>query len=69
LAQERRIELFAEWGNRWLDLKRMGAVDSVMTQVTPLKSGGKPWNSYQQWYPIPSADLQTDPNLTQNTGY
>jgi hypothetical protein len=69
VAQERRIELFAEWGHRWLDLKRTGQVDPVMTIVTPLKSAGSTWNSYQQLYPIPASELQTDPNLTQNPGY
>jgi starch-binding outer membrane protein, SusD/RagB family len=69
VAQERRIELFAEWGNRWLDLKRTGAVDSVMAKVTPLKSGGQPWNTEHQLYPIPGTELLNDPNLIQNPGY
>jgi hypothetical protein len=69
VMQERRIELFAEWGNRWFDLKRTGTIDAVMTVVTPLKNGGQAWHSYQQLYPIPSVDVQNDPNLQQNTGY
>lgn len=69
VAQERRIELFAEWGSRWLDLKRTGAIDSVMTVATPLKGGGSVWQSYQQLYPIPFAELQKSPTLTQNQGY
>jgi hypothetical protein len=69
IAQERRIELFSEWGHRWLDLKRTGQVDAVMSVVTPQKLGGGVWNSYQQLYPIPLSELHTDPNLTQNPNY
>lgn len=69
VAQERRIELFAEWGHRWLDLQRTGQIDAVMTLVTPLKNGGTAWRSYQQLYPIPFYEIKADPNLTQNSGY
>jgi SusD/RagB-like outer membrane lipoprotein len=65
---ERQVELFTELGQRWLDLKRIGAVDSVMGVVTPLKGGGA-WKPYEQWYPLPVSDLQLDPNLVQNVGY
>ena len=68
IAHERQVELFTE-GHRWFDLKRTGAVDSVMTKVTPLKSGS-PWQSYQQLYPLPTANqTQIDPNTPQNPGY
>ena len=63
--QERRIELFAEWGHRWLDLKRTGQVSAVFSTI-PYKSAYQP---YQQLYPIPPYELQTDPNLVQNPGY
>lgn len=66
---ERRTELFTELGQRWLDLKRTGAVDSTMQQETPLKANGAPWHSYQQVYPIPQADVQSNPHLSQNMGY
>ncbi len=70
IQHERRLELFSEWGHRWLDLKRTGSVDSVMTIATPIKSGGSPWQTYQQLYPLPFvSDIQTDPNLVQNQGY
>lgn len=68
VAQERRIELFAEWGHRWFDLKRTGQVDPVMSVVTPQKGGGA-WNTTKQLYPIPITELQRDPNLVQNAGY
>jgi hypothetical protein len=67
IQHERQIEFFTEMGHRWLDLKRSKAVDAVMTVADPLK--GSVWNSYQQLYPLPFSDLQTDPNLKQNTGY
>lgn len=67
IQHERQVELFTEWGHRWLDLKRMGAVDSIMQVACALK--GTVWNTYQQLYPILLADLQEDINLKQNPGY
>ncbi|HMH21380.1 MAG TPA: RagB/SusD family nutrient uptake outer membrane protein [Puia sp.] len=67
ISHERQVELFTEWGHRWLDLKRFNIVDTVMGAVTPQKGGT--WNSYQQLYPIPPSDLLTDIYLTQNLGY
>jgi hypothetical protein len=61
--QERRIEFFAEWGHRWLDLKRTGLADAVLGKLKPA------WKSYQQLYPIPPDDRRLDPYLTQNPGY
>ena len=34
VAQERRIELFAEWGHRWFDLKRTG-MTSILQSIKP----------------------------------
>lgn len=65
VAQERRIEFFAEWGHRWLDLKRTNTVTSTFSNIS-YKSSYRP---YQQLYPIPVYDLSTNPNLTQNPGY
>jgi len=69
IYHERQIELFVEWGHRWLDLKRIGKVDSVMNVATPKKIGGHKWNRYQQLYPIPQTERNFNPNLTQNAGY
>jgi len=69
ILHERRIELFSEFGHRWLDLKRTGTVDAVMSVNTPMKTNGLPWKSYQQLYPIPIGEIQKDPNLVQNPGY
>ncbi|MEP7374598.1 MAG: RagB/SusD family nutrient uptake outer membrane protein [Chitinophagaceae bacterium] len=69
ILKERQVELFTELGQRWLDLKRTGKVDEVMTVVTSLKANGATWKSYQQLYPVPFNDLQLNPKLVQNVGY
>jgi starch-binding outer membrane protein, SusD/RagB family len=69
IMHERRIELFSEWGHRWLDLKRTGQVDAIMAIATPLKNTGTTWQSYQQLYPIPLSQLELNPFLRQNPGY
>lgn len=66
VAKERRMELFAEWGHRWFDLKRTGKAQEVLS-VIPAK---QPWRgNYQLLYPIPKSELLRDPFLTQNPGY
>jgi hypothetical protein len=67
LLHERRVELFTELGQRWLDLKRTSTVDVTMTGIAPEK--GNSWESYQQLYPLLTTDIQKDPNLVQNSGY
>jgi len=70
ILKERQIELFSEWGNRWLDLKRSGNVNNIMPLVTQKKSNGiNSWQSYQQLYPLPLDDILKDQNLIQNDGY
>lgn len=64
IEQERKIELFAEWGHRWLDLKRWNRADKELGLIK-----GNNWQSSDQLYPIPVNDLLTNPNLTQNQGY
>jgi hypothetical protein len=66
VAQERRVELFAEWGHRWLDLKRTGQAHNILSAI-PLK---QPWTGdYQLLYPIPPSELKADHFLVQNPGY
>ena len=65
ILHERQVELFAEWGHRWLDLKRTGEANAVLSQI-PLK---RPWSSNALLYPIPTNEITVDPNLTQNPGY
>lgn len=64
VEQERRIELFAEWGHRWLDLKRTGRADAILK---PLK--GANWQTTDELYPIPATELINNPNLKPNPGY
>ncbi|HSC37594.1 MAG TPA: RagB/SusD family nutrient uptake outer membrane protein, partial [Chitinophagaceae bacterium] len=66
VARERQVELFAEWGHRWLDLKRTGQAHPVLSAI----AGKQPWaGDYQLLYPIPLAEIQADPLLVQNPGY
>jgi len=67
IYHERQVELFSEWGHRWLDLKRTGNIDVVMSAATANKGGV--WKSTAQLYPIPQSDIDRDPNLKQNPGY
>jgi hypothetical protein len=67
IYHERQIEMFCEWGNRWLDLKRTDRIDSVMAIVTPVKGGT--WKSNWQFYPIPKSQINLNPLLIQNDGY
>ena len=59
---QRRKELFAEWGHRWLDLKRSERVQAIFG-TAPL------WDITDVLYPIPTQELIKNPNLTQNDGY
>jgi hypothetical protein len=65
VQQEDRIEFFAEWGRRWLDLKRWGIAIQTLDTIS-YKVG---IDSTQLLYPIPLGEIQDDPNLTQNPGY
>jgi len=64
ILQERRVELFAEHGQRWFDLKRTGNAGMVLG---PLKPN---WQSTDVLFPIPETELALNPNLLpQNNGY
>jgi len=67
ILHENQVEFFTELGHRWLDLKRVSSVDTVMSIVTPMKGGA--WNTNWQLYPIPQSELLNDINLKQNPGY
>jgi hypothetical protein len=64
IEQERKVELFGEFGHRWFDLKRTGRADAVI-------GGQKPatWQSTDVLYPIPGPQRIANTNLTQNEGY
>lgn len=63
VLDERRRELFSEWGHRWLDLKRFGVIDEVLGQKKPT------WQQHAKLLPIPEQDILRNPFLTQNPGY
>ena len=64
IAKERRVELFAELGHRWFDLKRTATADAILG---PLKTT---WTSTAILYPVPEEASKTNSNLLpQNNGY
>lgn len=64
ILQERRVELFAEQGHRWFDLKRTGNASDALAPIKPN------WQPTDLLLPIPEAELQLNPNLLpQNSGY
>ena len=64
IEQERRIELFTEWGHRWFDLKRTSRTDAVLSAMK------LDWQSTDVLLPIPQRDIEINPNLLpQNSGY
>ena len=63
ILQERRVELFCEFGHRFYDLKRKG----VLNQLTQTKSN---WQMHFELLPLPDAELLLNANLKpQNFGY
>lgn len=64
IEQERRIELFAEWGHRWFDLVRTNRADAVLdSEKSPW------WQPHDKLYPILQEDIIRNPLLIQNPGY
>jgi hypothetical protein len=63
IMEERKLELFSEWGHRWLDLKRTGKASEVLAQIKPL------WQDTDVLYPIPEEERMKNPGLSQNEGY
>jgi len=67
INRERQLELFAECGHRWLDIKRTNTIDVIMTSIASQK--GAVWNSNMALLPVPLDEINKDPNLVQNPGY
>jgi hypothetical protein len=64
ILQERRWELFTEYGHRFFDLKRYGQINTVLSSI---KTG---WNATDGLFPLPQNELSINPNLRpQNSGY
>lgn len=64
ILHERQVEFFAELGDRWYTMKRMGKADAILKALKPLS-----WRTTAQLYPIPQSARDTNPFLTQNEGY
>jgi len=63
VLQERRFELFTEYGHRFFDLKRTFQLDTALSE----KPG---WNTSDRLWPIPESEMVSNPNLNpQNPGY
>ncbi|WP_177230362.1 RagB/SusD family nutrient uptake outer membrane protein [Chitinophaga sp. CF118] len=63
VEKERKVELFTEWGDRWLTLQRNGRIDTVLKVIKPY------WTLTDTLYPVPKQERDRNPNLTQNAGY
>ena len=69
IENERRHELFCEWGHRWLDLKRWSSLTSPATKTRAddvLGALKTTWTSGAILFPIPQTARDANPNLTQN---
>jgi hypothetical protein len=64
IQKERRLELFAEWGHRWLDLKRWQLADKILPGIK-----GPAWKPEDALWPIPQTEIIANPALSQNPGY
>jgi len=77
ILHERQVELFTEWGQRWIDLNRAAQNNPTGVNISNImgspgnvcKTKGGSWSSYKQLYPIQLNELKADVNLTQNPGY
>lgn len=72
IEQERKVELFGEWGHRWFDLKRSAGIsDPSKTRADEVLSvvKGANWQSTDILFPIPAGERTKNTALTQNPGY
>ena len=64
ILNERRVELFTEFGHRFFDLKRFGQLDNTLPVLKP------DWSTNEALLPLPESELLLNPNLApQNPGY
>ena len=64
IEQQRRFELFAESGDRWIDLRRTGRISDILSIIK-----APHWELTDQLYPIPQVEIDRNKNLEQNPGY
>lgn len=63
ISRERKVELFAEFGDRWFDLKRTGKLNAALSELKPN------WKSNYTLFPIPFAEIKNNTSIRQNEGY
>lgn len=64
IVKQRRLELFTEWGHRWMDLKRIGRAGIILSLLK-----GATWQQTDELYPIPQNEVSRNTNISQNSGY
>tara|TARA_B100000378_G_scaffold277902_1_gene279398 strand:+ start:6190 stop:7596 length:1407 start_codon:yes stop_codon:yes gene_type:complete len=64
VINERRKELFSEWGHRWFDLVRFEMLEELSEKNNSEFSTPRSW-----LFPIPDSERERNPNLNQNPGY
>jgi hypothetical protein len=72
IEQERKVELFGEYGHRWFDLKRnKGFTDPTKSRADEILSvlKGNNWQATDALFPIPAQQFLLNKNLVQNPGY
>lgn len=68
IANEKRRELFCEWGIRWFDLKRSDITEDLMKAIAAQKAAT--WTPNARVWPIPLNDVLNSANkIKQNEGY
>jgi starch-binding outer membrane protein, SusD/RagB family len=71
VVQERAWEFAGESGVRWYDIVRLQMLPQIIAARSPLENAINNSNPLATRYlaPIPIADMNNDPNWTQNAGY
>lgn len=69
IDQERYVELFTEFGHRWLNMKHRGTINARMAVVTEYKGGN--WQPEKSFLGIPYDEFKFNSALVghQNPGY
>ncbi|GAB4025585.1 RagB/SusD family nutrient uptake outer membrane protein [Spirosoma koreense] len=68
LERERRVEFLYE-GHRWFDLVRTGRAQTVLNAYYAAQKLNFSVQDFELLFPIPQAEIDLNPKLTQNTGY
>jgi hypothetical protein len=75
LQEEKQREFFAEWGLRFIDLKRwpsrINATHKDSTLLDDVMRKEKPnlWQHFRQVFPIPAGEIKQMPSIQQNDQY